>query len=460
MSELFICGGTVIDPEQERSYPADILVRDGVIAAISEPGSIRAPQGARVLDASRCCVCPGFIDPHGHIDGHVYTGELSLCQGVTTSVGGNCGFSPVDLEQFFDGQSAFPIHQAELIGMCALREAAGVTDPFAAANERQIEIMTDLCRRALESGAAGVSLGPAYTPGSSIMEMRALCRVAAAYGRPVSIDTRMNSMTDLDSLQEAIDLAADSGCRMVVSHFVYQYGVGVEDEALAMIERARNLGVDMQLDSGMYKDWCSSIGAALFEPGIMRANGIELYHLRMITGEHIGAVPDEQLYQHLRAEHPHDAVVVNTGDQGAVYTIARWRDTMISSDTGAYLPGEGHPQIAGSFPRFLREMVRERAELSLVDAVRHITLLPAQVFGFHQKGRMRTGCDADLVIFDPRSIADRADFPGLGKPNAAPDGLLAVIVGGHIAALDGCPTGVRAGRALRQSAGNSLPLSS
>ena len=457
MSELFISGGIVIDPEKREGFKADVLLNGGVIAAI---GDLTAPEGAQVIDVSGRLVCPGFIDPHGHIDGHQYTAELSLLQGITTTVGGNCGFSPLDLEKFFGEQKAFPIHQAEMIGMCALRIAAGVCDPFQAASEEQVDRMAALCDRALCDGACGVSLGPAYTPGSSILEMQTLCRVAKAHGKPVSIDTRMNSMTDLDSLQEAIDLAAHSGCRMIVSHFVYQYGVGVEDEAMAMVERARGMGVDIVFDSGMYKDWCSSIGAALFEPGIMRANGIELYHLRMITGEHIGAVPDEQLYHHLRAEHPGDAVVVNTGDQGAVYTIARWRDTMISSDTGAYLPGEGHPQIAGSFPRFLREMVRERAELSLVDAVRHITLLPAQVFGFHQKGRMRTGCDADLVIFDPMSIADRADFPGLGRPNAAPDGLLAVIVGGHIAALDGCPTGVCAGKALRQSAGNSLPLSS
>lgn len=449
MSMLFILGGTLIDPEADRCFPADILIKDGTIAHIGEPGSIDVPADAQIIDASGLCVCPGFIDPHGHIDGHIYTAELSLLQGITTTMGGNCGFSPLDIEQFFAEQKAFPIHQAEMVGMCALRNAAGVTDPFIPASETQTDRMVELCERALEAGAAGVSLGPAYTPGSSILEMAALCRAAKRHDRPVSIDTRMNSMTDLDSLQEAIDLASASGCRMIVSHFTYQYGVGVEDEALLMIERARNMGVDMQLDSGMYKDWCSSIGAALFEPGIMRANGIELDHLRMITGEHIGVVPDEALYMHLRAEHPHDAVVVRTGSQRAVYAIARWKDTMISTDTGAYLPGEGHPQIAGSFPRFFREMVRERADLSLCEAVRHVTLLPAQVLGFTKKGRMRTGCDADIVVFDPETISDRADFPGLGMPNAAPEGIAYVIVGGEIAVRDGAATGVMAGRPLR-----------
>jgi len=449
MSKLFISGGTLVDPEAERCFLADILAEDGVIRHIGAPGSLAAPQDAQEIDARGLYVCPGFIDPHGHIDGHMYTGELSLLQGITTTVGGNCGFSPLDIKAFLDAQKAFPLHQAEMVGMCALREAVGVTDTFAAADDVQIDRMTALCEQALACGAAGVSLGPSYTPGSSIREMEALCRAAKRFGKPVSIDTRMNSMTDLDSLQEAIDLAAVTGCRMIVSHFTYQYGVGVEDEALLMIERARNMGVDMQLDSGMYKDWCSSIGSALFDPGIMRANGIRLDHLRMITGEHIGVVPDEALYIHLRAEHPHDAVVVGTGSQRAVYAIARWQDAMVSTDTGAYLPGEGHPQIAGSFPRFFREMVRERAELSLPEAVRRVTLLPAQVFGFEKKGRMRTGCDADFVVFDMDTIADRADFPGLGCPNDAPEGIACVIVGGEIAAKDGCVTGKLSGQPLR-----------
>ena len=447
MSKLFISGGVVIDPETMRRMRADVLVQDGRIAAV---GDLSAPQDAEVLDASHCFVCPGFIDPHGHIDGHVYTGELSLLQGITTTVGGNCGFSPLDLKRFFEEQKAFPIHQAEMIGMCALREAAGVKDPFVPANEAQIDRMAQLCEAALKDGAVGVSLGPAYTPGSSILEMQTLCAIAKRHGKPVSIDTRMNSMTDLDSLQEAIDLAAHSGCRMIVSHFVYQYGVGVEDEAMAMVDRARGMGIDVVFDSGMYKDWCSSIGAALFEPGIMRANGIELHHLRMITGEHIGVVPDEALYMHLREQHPNDAVVVNTGSQRAVYAIHRHECAMVSTDTGAYLPGEGHPQIAGSFPRYFREMVRERAELSWEEAVRHATLLPAQILGLDQKGRIKPGCDADIVILDPETIADQADFPGLGMPNAAPEGIRAVIVGGEIAAQGGCVTDIAAGRPLRR----------
>lgn len=448
MLQSIITGGRVIDPERRCSFPADVRIEAGKIAQIAAPGEMDRPMGARVVDARGCVVCPGFIDPHGHIDGHRVTAQLSLLQGITTSVGGNCGFSPTDIGSFLASQKAFPIHQLEMIGLCALRVEAGAQDAFLPATAQQRHAMRALCRRALDAGAAGVSLGPGYTPGASFEEMLDLCHLAAAAGKPVAIDTRMKSLTDLDSLQEAIDLARASGCTMIVSHFVYQYGVGVEEEALQMIHRARAQGIDMQLDSGMYKDWCSSVGAALFESTIMRDNGIELNHLRVITGEHLGVVPDQAMYEHLRAQHAGDAFVVNTGLQEAVYIIQRDPLTMVSTDTGAYAPGEGHPQIAGSFPRFLREMVRERHELTLEEAIRRITLKPAQVFGLTQKGRMRCGCDADLVIFDPESIADTADFPGLGQPNGAPMGIRAVIVGGEIAAQDGKTTGTLAGRAM------------
>ena len=144
MSKLFISGGTVIDPETLSRFQADVLCEDGRIAAV-QPAQSGAPKDARVIDASGCFVCPGFIDPHGHIDGCKYTGTLSLLQGITTTVGGNCGFSPLDIDAFLRSQTAFPIHQAEMIGLCALREAAGVTDLFAPAKRAQVHTMEALC---------------------------------------------------------------------------------------------------------------------------------------------------------------------------------------------------------------------------------------------------------------------------------------------------------------------------
>ena len=118
-------GGTVIDPETLRRFRADVLCDGEKIEAIF-PGGCDAPCGVQTLDAAGCFVCPGFIDPHGHIDGCKHTGTLSLLQGITTTVGGNCGFSPLDIDAFLRSQTAFPIHQAEMIGLCALLIVFGV----------------------------------------------------------------------------------------------------------------------------------------------------------------------------------------------------------------------------------------------------------------------------------------------------------------------------------------------
>ena len=134
----------------------------------------------------------------------------------------------------------------------------------------------------------------------------------------------------------------------------------------------------------------------------------------------------------------------------SIYTIQRYPLTMVSTDTGSYAPGEGHPQIAGSFPRYLHKMVIERGELSWEQAIYHTTLLPAETFGFSQKGRIRSGMDADLLVFNPETIRDCADFPGLGYPDAAPEGIRFVIVGGEIAARDGKATDVMAGKPIEQ----------
>lgn len=448
MLDLLIRGGDVVDPRRKTRTCANVGVRDGKIAFVSE----REEDARRVIDAAGCIVCPGFIDPHGHLDGDAYTGELSLRQGVTTTIGGNCGFSPANIGAFFDRQEhdGYVIHQAEMIGHSGtLRALVGLSDVHTPACPMQIDAMLKLCEHAFEQGACGLSLGLAYAPGTSLEEVLPLCELAASFGRVVSIDTRMFTQTDLYSLVEAITLARKSGARLQISHFVYQYGVGVEEEALELIDCARRSGVDVYLDSGMYTDWATHIGAALFDRKLMEDNGISLSRVRVATGEHRGKLLTPALYDHMRACHPDDSVVVFTGEEDAVYTILRHPLAMPSSDAGAYAPGEGHPQIAGSFPRFFHKMVTQRRELSWEEAIYRATALPAQVFGLTGKGSMDEGADADLAIFEPDRFCDRADFVGLGLPDAPPDGVHQVIVGGKVELDAGEITQRDAGHVIR-----------
>lgn len=449
MLDLVIVDGLLIDPERLVAEPGYVGIEHHRIACI---GSGSPPPARSVIDAAGNMVCPGFIDVHGHLDGHVRTGLLSLHQGVTTTIGGNCGYSPDDLDAFFSGQEAlgYPIHQAEFIGHSfSLRRQVGIEDPFATATPAQIQQMAALAERALDKGACGISFGLGYAPGTTHEEALALCEQAAAQGRIVAIDTNMRTKSDLFSLVEVLYLARQSKARMLVSHFVYQYGDRIEEEALALMEHAREHGIDIWADSGMYTHWATSIGCALFEPHLLQDSQIELWHLRMATGEHRGQVLDQALYEHVRAEHPNDAVVVEVDHEEAVFTILRASYVMPSSDAGSYEPGEGHPQIAGTFPRFFAKMVADRKDLSWPEAIARATLLPARTLGLSDRGRLREGCAADLVIFDPHALRDRADYVGLGLPDALPDGILHVIVGG-IHALSNrrvlCDT---AGRPLR-----------
>lgn len=445
MYDMVLNHGILIDPEKKIRFAGNIGVKNGVIVAITT----EELSGAQVFDVENRIVSPGFIDIHGHVDLDAYCGELSLRQGITTTVGGNCGLSPLSIENFFREQDdyGFFINQAEFFGhSISLREAVGLTNPMQPANDEQLACMAYEVERAFEAGACGLSLGLAYAPGTSDEEVFQLSRIAARYGRLVSIDTRMRTKLDLYSLVEAIAIARRTGARTQVSHLVYQYGTGLMEEALAVIDKARSEGVDIRFDSGMYTEWATHIGAALFDEDYIRDNEWDLSQILVVTGPHKGERLTPELYHWLRTEASDTAVVVMTGVEEEIYMALNHPYAMPSTDIGAYKPGEGHPQIAGSFPRFFRKMVLERCELDIMEAVRKATLLPAQTLGLHGKGRMSEGADADLVVFDLHGIADKADF---ASPNAAPEGIDYVFVNGALSLDHGVVVDSRAGRAVR-----------
>jgi N-acyl-D-aspartate/D-glutamate deacylase len=445
MYDLVIKNGILIDPENMTRRVGNVGIKADKIAVITR----EEIHGARELAADGRIVCPGFIDIHGHVDWDTYCGELSLRQGITTTVGGNCGLSPLDVEAFFAAQEqeGFIVNQAEMFGhSMSLRQAVGAVDPLQPATPAQLARMEAAVEKAFEEGACGLSLGLAYAPGSSDDEVINLSRLAARYGRVVSVDTRMRTNIDMYSLVEAINIARKTGARVQVSHLVYQYGTGVMVEALAVIDRARAEGLDIRFDSGMYTPWASHIGAVLFSEESIALNNWSLDEILVITGKYNGKRLNQAIYRDLRENDPHASVVVFTGIEEEIYMALTHPFAMPSTDTGAYAPGEGHPQIAGSFPRYFRMMVGERYELTIMEAVRKATLLPAETLGFHSKGRLREGTDADLVVFDIKGIIDRADF---GLPDATPEGIDYVVIGGQVALDRGNLVNTRAGRAVR-----------
>lgn len=444
MLDIAIVNGILVDPEKLTRTNGNIGIADGKIAVVTRD-TLRAHQE---FDAANRIVCPGFIDIHGHIDLDDYCAELSLRQGITTTVGGNCGFSPIDIDSFFAVQEkrGFIINQAEFIGHSSIRETVGAIDPHKPATTEQLLHMEAYVEKAFNAGACGLSLGLAYAPGSSQEEIIALSRIAARYGRIVAIDTRMLTSIDMYSLVEAIAVARQTGARVQISHLVYQYGTGVMDEALAVITRARADGLDIRFDSGMYTTWATHIGAALFDEEPLETTGWNLDNILVITGKHKGKRLTMDIYRELRTYEPHTAVVVFTGNEEEIYLALTHPYAMPSTDTGVYTAGEGHPQIAGSFPRYFKKMVVERHELNLMEAVRKATLLPAETLGLHAKGRLRPGMDADIVVFNIDGITDKADFT---LPNATPEGIDFVFVNGQLALAKGELGATRAGKTVR-----------
>ncbi|MGL5513871.1 MAG: N-acyl-D-amino-acid deacylase family protein [Sporomusa sp.] len=447
MFDIVIVNGMIVDPEALTRRKGNVGIRDGKIAVVTQ----QQIDGAREFDAAGKIVCPGFIDIHGHVDWDDYCGELSLRQGITTTVGGNCGLSPLDIEAFFAAQEqeGFIVNQAEMFGhSMSLRQVVGAIDPHAPATPEQLTRMEYFAERAFEAGACGLSLGLAYAPGTSDDEINNLSRLAARYGRVVAVDTRMYTDYDMYSLVEAVNIARKTGARVQISHLVYQYGNGMMDEALAVINRARADGLDIRFDSGMYTEWASHIGAVLFSESSLETNGWQLEDILVITGKYNGKRLNPEIYRDLRDNDPHASVVVFTGVEEEIYRALHHSHAMPSTDTGAYAPGEGHPQIAGSFPRYFRQLVVERQELTIMEAVRKATLLPAETLGFHTKGRLREGMDADVVVFNSKEIADKAAF---GNPDAAPEGIDYVFINGQPTLTKGQVLNTRAGKAVRST---------
>ncbi|MBP2632341.1 MAG: dag [Firmicutes bacterium] len=448
MLDVAINHAVVIDTENNVEKEVNIGIKAGKIAVLTTEDLV----GARIIEAKNLIASPGFIDVHGHVDGYAYSGELSACQGITTTIGGNCGLSPVNIAGFFarQAQHGFVINQAELIGHSfSLRQAVGISDPYRQATPKEFTEMESLARRALEAGACGLSFGLDYSPGASFDEIKTLAKVCAEFDRVMPIHTRLFTQNDLYSLFEVLAVAKRTGVRLLISHFVYQYGTGIMEEALQIIDQAIDGGIDVKIDSGMYTDWTTFIGTATFDEQTIADNEIRFSDMIVASGPYTGERLNRNLYLEMRKNSPNESVICFMGNKAEIYTALKKNYAMPSTDIGTYKKGEGHPQIAGSFPKYFKEMVKERGDFSLVEAVRKATLLPAQTFGFENKGVIKIGSDADVTLFDFEQLADKAQFPDRGRPDAKPTGIVYVLVNGIPVIDQGCFTGAKAGQVIK-----------
>jgi len=430
MFDLVILGGTLMDPKTKRSTIANIGIKNGLIESITR----NEIHGKTVINATGNVVCPGFIDPHVHVEGNHECGEIMAAMGVTTTINGNCGNSPEDIRSFFEQyeKEGFIVNQLEQVGHTTLRNLSGNSDRYAPSSKIQIEQMKIYAKEAFEMGAAGLSFGLEYVPGSSKEEVIELAKVAAQYGKVISIHTRTDCYQGLNALKEAIDICRVTGAGVQISHLTYMFGLGMAAEALRMIENAIKEGLDITCDSGLYSGFATQIGSAVFDEGCVEKWGGDYNCIIAGTGKYRGMPLTEAMYRELRQDYPEESGIGMVGLEYEVFEILEKPYIMVGSDAGTqYDQGRpGHPQDGGTYPKFFRTMVREQNRISLLDAIDRCTYMVARRFGLENKGFLAEGADADLVIFDPRTIADKADYPCYGETHTRPEGIHSVIING------------------------------
>lgn len=308
--------------------------------------------------------------------------------------------------------------------------------------------MAQLAERFMEFGACGICFPLELIPGVSKKELIELSKVAKAYHKIVTIHMRKDGTEALDHFDEILEVAAETGAKVHLLELMYMVGMaGMMPKALEAIDAARRNGLDITADSGVYEAFTVCIGTGVFDAGWQRGYAGKGYESLIVSsGIHTGERCDETLFRELRENSPATLVTAFVGDRDAL-TMALKKDYIYVSTNaadGPFYPASGSPEIAGTFPRLIGRYVRQDRELTLMEAIRKITILPAKRFGLTQIGSIEVGKNADIVIFDYDTIIDRADYVNAGRPDEPPLGIDYVIVNGCVVVDQGRLTDQRA----------------
>lgn len=439
--DLVLEGGRVMDPETGLDATRNVGIRDGKIARISETPL----TGRRTVHATGLVVAPGFIDLHQHAQ-DLPSERLKAFDGVTSALELEIG-AP-DVAQFLkDKEGHSLIHYGTTASYVAARslvfgaplpdgsilpKSGPATDEHA--TPQQIEHIEQRLREELDAGALGIGMGIEYVPGSTRLEVIDMFRVAA--GRKLPVYTHMRSAgliepgSAIQSLEEVIAAAAITGAPL---HVVHINSTCLKDslECLSMIAGARAHGLDVSTEAYPYIAGMTAINSAVFNPGWREKQGIDYSDLVIPdTGEHLTKARFEELHNSSRLQW----VLIFANTQQIIDTVIPNPLIMIASDGIA-----AHPRNAGTYSRVIRQYVREKKTLTLMEALRKMTLMPAQMLerstpAGRLKGRLQEGADADIVVFDRETISDRSTFQ---KPTEPSVGVHYLLVGGTVLIDDG-----------------------
>jgi N-acyl-D-amino-acid deacylase len=476
-----VVNAVVVDGTGAPGRRASVRIAAGRILAV---GALAPTRGDRVVDARGLVLAPGFIDTHAHFEDSLFTRPDALpavSQGITTIVVGQDGGHPHPLGEFLGRLDREPaaVNVAGYAGHGTIRRLVLGDDFRRAASAAEVDSMGKFLAADLAAGALGLSTGLEYDPGiySAPDEVLALARMtAAARGRYIS-HLRSEDRRFYSAVSELITIGREAGLPVQLSHakLAMRSLWGSAPKLLERLDSARKIGVDVTLDVYPYTYWQSTITVLFPQRNFGDSNEAELVlkEVAAADGIRFTDAADRSLVGRSIAEIAHDAgeapVVTllrlaqrgdsleraSAGDEylGIIGTsmaeqdieaILRWPHANVCSDGAS---GGGHPRGYGAFPRVLGRYVRERKVLSLEEAVRKMTSLSAAHMGLTDRGTIAPGRRADLVLFDPKTVADRSTPD---HPTAVAAGIVRVWTNGVEVYRDGRASGARPGKVLRR----------
>jgi N-acyl-D-glutamate deacylase len=470
--DIVLANGRAIDPETKLDAVRSVGIKDGRIAAVSEV----ALTGQLVVDVKGLVVAPGFIDWHAHGQNNL-ADRVHAFDGVTTALELELGMLPIGKWYELQARNRRVVNYGASASWGTARIATLEGIPLAAepharsflaafgrtkwphdvATPQQVEQIVSMTEQGLKEGGVGVGITLGYAPGTGYKEILAIHTLAAKYNVPTY--THVRSVGDVDPLSavqaygEMISYAAATGAHVHICHL---NSLSFGDIALAvqMIRAAQEHGLNITVEAYPYGAGSTGIGAAALAPENLPRAGMTYESI-----EYRGQRLNEESFKKLRATNPGATVVLHfyelPRDQKLLDMSVLYPGGIIASDAMPWLGANGeevdgdvwplpadafaHPRSAGTYSRFLSEYVRERKAISLSDAIAKTAYLPAKLLEdsvpqMKQKGRLQEGMDADLVVFDPATVRDRATYE---RPNQTSVGMRDVLVNGVFVIRDG-----------------------
>ncbi|GIU83047.1 MAG: D-aminoacylase [Acidobacteria bacterium] len=495
--DLVIINGRIVDGTGNPWFRASIGIKDGRIVKI---GKINPSSAKKVIDAKDNIVTPGFIDVHTHVENifDLPKAENFIRMGVTSLITGNCGSSATDIAEFLGRYKEKPltVNLGTLIGHGSVRAKVMGFDDRQPTPDEQAQ-MEAIVEKAMKDGALGLSTGLIYSPGTFAKtdEIVALAKIAARYGGVYASHIRDEGTEVVKAINEAIEIGEKAGIPVEISHFKISSKNlwGQSPVTIGLVKSAREKGLQVTVDQYVYtasstslearlpnwaiaggreetlkrladKEMRSKIAQAMKEE--LEKRGFKDYSFAYVAnyspkpeynGKNIVEITKlERGRDDLDAQIEQIFEMYEKGGASMVYRVMSEEDvrrilrepfTMFASDSGVRELGRGvpHPRGYGNNARVLGEYVRNLKLLSLEEAIRKMTSLPAQTFGIRDRGLLREGFFADIVIFDEKKVADRATFE---NPHQYPEGFIYVLVNGEVVLDENGLTDKRPGRAI------------